>query len=63
MCSVMGVTPTHTRDEGMVKGTLGFIGGKELLGDGKEGETNAFVESLTSAKVGLEDRINGGSSQ
>ena len=42
----VGVMPTHPRDEGMVKGIVGFIGAKELLGEGKEGETDFIVESL-----------------
>jgi hypothetical protein len=54
-------TPTHLRNEGVVKETQGFIGAKKLLGEGKESETNFGGETFVRAKVGWGDGIKGGS--
>ena len=43
--------PTPPRNEGMVKGTLGFIGTKGLLSEGKESETDFGFETFVGAKT------------
>jgi hypothetical protein len=44
--------PTHPRTEGVVKGTRGFTGATDLLGEGKKSETDFGGEIVAGAKVG-----------
>ena len=44
--------PTPPRIEGMVKGTWGFIGATDFLGEGKESETDFGGKTYAGAKVG-----------
>jgi hypothetical protein len=56
--------PTHPRDEGVVKETWGFIGERELLRKGAEGERDFGWEIMVvGAKVGRGDGMKGGSLQ
>ncbi len=56
--------PPHSRDEGMVKETRGFIEERELLRNGTEGESGFGWETVVvGAKVGRGDGMKGGSWQ
>ncbi len=56
--------PTPPRDKGVVKETWGFIGERELLRKGKEGERGVgWVIVVFRAKVGRGDGMKGGSLQ
>ena len=67
ICASVGFTPfvpTHPRDEGMVKETWGFIGERELLRKGIEGERGFGWEIVViGVKVGRGDGMKGGSPQ
>ena len=53
--------PTHPRNEGVVKETLGFIGERDLLREGKRGF--GWETVVVGAKVGRGDGMKGGSLQ
>ena len=55
----VGLAPTPPQDKGVVKGSWGFIGTSDGLGDGKERDTNFGVRTFVGAKVGQGDGMNG----